>query len=179
MEVCIGRRGLRVSWRKTEYMCVNEKELQEEELKKVKELKYLGSEVQSNGKCDGEVRHRIQAGWQGWRKVSGVLCDKRLSARVKGRVCKTAVRLAMTCSLETVALNRRHVNELELAELKMMRWALGVTILDRRRSDFIKGTGRITKFGKKVRSARLRWFGQVKRLEEGCFGKRVLKMKLP
>ena len=67
---------------------------------------------------------------------------------------------------------------MEVTELKMMRWVLGVTSLDKIRSDYIRGTGRITKIGKKVRSARLRWFSHVKR-REGCVGKRVLKMKIP
>ncbi|KAK3552267.1 hypothetical protein QTP86_006076 [Hemibagrus guttatus] len=75
------RRGMKVSRSKTEYMCVNEREgsgtvrLQGEEVKNVQEFKYLGSTVQSNGECGKEVKKRVQAGWNGWRKVSGVLCD--------------------------------------------------------------------------------------------------------
>ena len=70
------RRGMKVS--KTEYMCVNEKDpsgtvkLQGAEIKKVEDFKYLGSTVQSNGECGKEVKKRVQAGWTGWRKVSGV-----------------------------------------------------------------------------------------------------------
>ncbi|KAK3540824.1 hypothetical protein QTP86_002367 [Hemibagrus guttatus] len=84
------RRGMKVSRSKTEYMCVNEREgsgtvrLQGEEVKKIQEFKYLGSTVQSNGECGKEVKKRVQAGWNGWRKVSGVLCDRKISARIKG-----------------------------------------------------------------------------------------------
>ncbi|KAK3532178.1 hypothetical protein QTP86_009192 [Hemibagrus guttatus] len=84
------RRGMKVSHSKTEYMCMNEREgsgtvrLQGEEVKKVQAFKYLGSTVQSNGKCGKEVKNRVQAGWNGWRKVSGVLCDRKISARIKG-----------------------------------------------------------------------------------------------
>ncbi|KAK3514247.1 hypothetical protein QTP70_011840 [Hemibagrus guttatus] len=75
------RRGMKVSRSKTEYMCVNEREgsgtvrLQGEEVKKVQEFKYLGSTVQSNGEYGKEVKKRVQAGWNGWRKVLGVLCE--------------------------------------------------------------------------------------------------------
>ncbi|KAK3524913.1 hypothetical protein QTP86_011514 [Hemibagrus guttatus] len=79
------RRAMIVSRSKTEYMCVNEREgsgtvrLQGEEVKKVQEFKYLGSTDQSNGECGKEVKKRVQAIWNGWRKVSGVLCDRKIS----------------------------------------------------------------------------------------------------
>ncbi|KAK3549947.1 hypothetical protein QTP86_016866 [Hemibagrus guttatus] len=120
------RRGMKVNCSKTEYMCVNEREgsgtvrLQGEEVKKVQEFKYLGSTVQSNGECGKEVKKRVQAGWNGWRKVSGVLCDQKISARIKGKVYRTVVRPAMLYGLETVSLRKRQESELEVAELKML-----------------------------------------------------------
>ncbi|KAK3558095.1 hypothetical protein QTP86_009456 [Hemibagrus guttatus] len=165
------RRGMKVSRSKTEYMCVNEREgsgtvrLQGEEVKKVLEFKYLGSTVQSNGECGKEVKKRVQAGWNGWRKVSGVLCDRKISARIKGKVYRTVVRPAMLYGLETVSLRKRQESELEVAELKMLRFSLGVTRLDRIRNEYIRGTAHVGRLGDKVREARLRWFGHVQRRE--------------
>ncbi|KAK3516306.1 hypothetical protein QTP70_009434 [Hemibagrus guttatus] len=166
------RRGMKVSRSKTEYMCVNEREgsgtvrLQGEEVKKVQEFKYLGSTVQSNGECGKEVKKRVQAGWNGWRKVSGVLCDRKISARIKGKVYRTVVRPAMLYGLETVSLRKRQESELEVAELKMLRFSLGVTRLDRIRNEYIRGTAHVGRLGDKVREARLRWFGHVQRREK-------------
>ncbi|KAK3565433.1 hypothetical protein QTP86_009698 [Hemibagrus guttatus] len=163
------RRGMKVSRSKTEYMCVNEREgsgtvrLQGEEVKKVQEFKYLGSTVQSNGECGKEVKKRVQAGWNGWRKVWGVLCDQKISARIKGKVYRTVVRPAMLYGLETVSLRKRQESELEVAELKMLRFSLGVTRLDRIRNEYIRGTAHVGRLGDKVREARLRWFGHVQR----------------
>ncbi|KAK3560442.1 hypothetical protein QTP86_008437 [Hemibagrus guttatus] len=165
------RRGMKVSRSKTEYMCVNEREgsgtvrLQGEEVKKVQEFKYLGSTVQSNGECGKEVKKRVQAGWNGWRKVSGVLCDRKISARIKGKVYRTVVRPAMLYGLETVSLRKRQESKLEVAELKMLRFSLGVTRLDRIRNEYIRGTAHVGHLGDKVREARLRWFGHVQRRE--------------
>ncbi|KAK3573948.1 hypothetical protein QTP86_033005 [Hemibagrus guttatus] len=165
------RRGMKVSRSKTEYMCVNGREgsgtvrLQGEEVKKVQEFKYLGSTVQSNGECGKEVKKRVQAGWNGWRKVSGVLCDRKISARIKGKVYRTVVRPAMLYGLETVSLRKRQESELEVAELKMLRFSLGVTRLDRIRNEYIRGTAHVGRLGDKVREARLRWFGHVQRRE--------------
>ncbi|KAK3526912.1 hypothetical protein QTP86_004706 [Hemibagrus guttatus] len=166
------RRGMKVSRSKTEYMCVNEREgggtvrLQGEEVQKVQEFKYLGSTVQSNGECGKEVKKRVQAGWNGWRKVSGVLCDRKISARIKGKVYRTVVRPAMLYGLETVSLRKRQESELEVAELKMLRFSLGVTRLDRIRNKYIRGTAHVGRLGDKVREARLRWFGHVQRREK-------------
>ncbi|KAK3569735.1 hypothetical protein QTP86_004057 [Hemibagrus guttatus] len=179
------RRGMKVSRSKTEYMCVNEMEgsgtvrLQGEEVKKVQEFKYLGSTVQSNGECGKEVKKRVQAGWNGWRKVSGVLCDRKISARIKGKVYKTVVRPAMLYGLETVSLRKRQESELEVAELKMLRFSLGVTRLDRIRNEYIRGTAHVGRLGDKVREARLRWFGHVQRRESEYIGRRMLDMELP
>ena len=104
------RRGMKVNRRKTEYMCVNERQdnssgtvkTQGEEVAKVEDFKYLDSTVQSNGECGREVKKRLQAGWNGWRRMSGVICDRRVPARVKGKVYKVAVRPAMLYGLETI-----------------------------------------------------------------------------
>ncbi|KAK3546787.1 hypothetical protein QTP86_001620 [Hemibagrus guttatus] len=179
------RRGMKVSGSKTEYMCVNEREgsgtvrLQGEEVKKVQEFKYLGSTVQSNGECGKEVKKRVQAGWNGWRKVWGVLCERKISARIKGKVYRTVVRAAMLYGLETVSLRKRQESELEVAELKMLRFSLGVTRLDRIRNEYIRGTAHVGRLGDKVREARLRWFGHVQRRESEYIGRRMLDMELP
>ena len=61
------RRGMKVNRRKTEYMCLNERQvkgtvkMQGEEVAKVEDFKYLGSTVQSNGECGREVKKRVQA----------------------------------------------------------------------------------------------------------------------
>ena len=63
-----------------------------------------------------------------------------LPARVKGKVYKVAVRPAMLYGLETVALTKRQEAEMEVAELKMLRFSLGVTRMDNIRNEYIRGT---------------------------------------
>ena len=87
-------RGLCISRSKTEGMTLNkqgnqpELMLQRVRVPEVREFKYLGSTFQDNGECERKVTRRIQAGWAGWKKVSGVLCDKNISLKVKGKVHK-------------------------------------------------------------------------------------------
>ena len=178
------RRGLKVSRRKTEYLKAGdvddgeELKLQGEKLKRAKNFKYVGSIVSSDGRCEEEVR-RIQAGWMSWKKVSGVLCDRKLSARVKGKMYESVVRPAMLYGIETVAVVKRQVGKMEVGELKMVRWALGVTRKDKIKNEYVRGTAKITKLGDKLRNTRLRWYGHLKRREEGYVGKRMMEIVVP
>ena len=133
----------------------------------------------SDGSCKEEVKRRIQAGWMDWRKVSGVLCDRKLSAKVKGKIFTSVVRPAMLYGMETVAVTEKQVENMEVAELKMVRWALGVTRKDKIRNEYLRGTAKIAKLGDKLRSARLRWYGHVRRREEDYMGKRMLEIVVP
>ena len=55
---------------------------------KVDDFKNLSSSVQSNGECGRDVKKRVQAGWNGWRRMSGsrMICDRRVPAGMKGTV---------------------------------------------------------------------------------------------
>ena len=151
-----------MSWSKSEYLRVGgvddrEKlKLQGEKVKRAKNFTYLGSTVSSDGKCEKEVRRRIQARWMSWKKMSGVLCDRKLSAKVKGKMYKSVVKPTMLYGMETVAVMERQVGKMEVAELKMVRWALGVTKKDKIRNEYVRRTAKIAKLGDKLRNAWLR-----------------------
>jgi hypothetical protein len=56
---------------------------------------YLGSMLQSEGEIDENVSHRIRAGWVKWRQASGVLCDKKVQNKLKGKFYRMMIRPAM------------------------------------------------------------------------------------
>ena len=123
---------------------------------RVKEFKYLGSTVQESNSCEREVKKRVQAGWYGWRKVSGVICDKRLQAGVKGKVHRSVVRPEMVYGLETVAVKKKQVEEMEVAEMKMLRFAMSVTRTNKIRNEYIRSAVKVAQLGMKMREGRLR-----------------------
>ena len=112
--------------------------MEDTKVPRVKEFKYLKSTVQESGGCERKVKERVQAGWNGWRRVSGVICDKRLPARVKEKVYSSVVRPSMVYGLETVAVTKKQVEEMEVAEMKMLRSAMGVTRKDKIRNEYIR-----------------------------------------
>ena len=140
--------------------------MEDTKVPRVKEFKYLGSTVQKSGSCEREVKKRVQAESNGWRRVSGVICDRRLPARVKGKVYSSVVIPAMVYGLETVAVTKKQVEEMEVAEMKMLRFAMGVTRKNKIRNEYIRSTVKIERLGMKRRKGRLRWYGHVMRRDQ-------------
>ena len=51
--------------------------------------------------------------------------------------------------------------------------------MDKIRNEYIRGTKQVGKFGEKTREARLRWYGHLRRKDDGYIGRRMLRMELP
>ena len=113
------------------------------------------------------------------KRVSGILCNRRINLRVKGKVYKTVVRPAMMYAAETWAVKKAQEKKLDVAEMRMLRWMSGVTKLDRIRNGRIRGTTKVGEKSKKVQESRLKWYGYVLRREDEYVGKRVMAMEVP
>ena len=96
-----------------------------EELQRVHHFKYLGSSVEETGDMTTEISQRVSAAWGNWKICSGVLCDWRMSVKMKGKVYKTVVRSAMLYDAETWATTRGQEARLEVNEMRMLRWMCG------------------------------------------------------
>lgn len=59
------------------------------------------------------MKETVQAGWS-W--VSGVMCDRRTAARVKGKVSNMAVRPAVMFGLGMEALTEKQEAELKVSD---------------------------------------------------------------
>ena len=60
--------------------------LEEKDIKRVNNFVYLGGNIYENGRVDVEVRRRIQAGANAFRNVEGVMVDRKISRKLKGKV---------------------------------------------------------------------------------------------
>ena len=107
-----------------------------------------------------------------------MLCDRKNSARVKGKVFKSVVRPAMLYGAETWPIKRAQESTLEVAEMRMLRWMLEVTRRDNVRNSLIRGKAKVMEVTKKVQERRMQWFGHIKRREEDYIGRRKLDMEV-
>ncbi|XP_064104037.1 uncharacterized protein LOC135213868 [Macrobrachium nipponense] len=98
----------------------------------VKKLRgqYLGSVTDNEGNMEEEIKNRIQCGWNNWRKVSGVICDRKVPLRLKGRVRKAVVKPAMAYGLGAGPLKKTGGRKLDVTEMRMLSWMSEVTKID-------------------------------------------------
>jgi len=171
--------GLRISRSKTEYLhcrfggqSVEDGDSSEVTIEGVKvqqkeTFRYLGSYMQSNGDIDDDISHRIQAGWVKWRSASGVLCDKKIPFALKGKFYKSTVRPALLYGVECWPVKVSQVRRMLVAEMRMLRWMCGVSRKDRIRNEVVRGKLQVASIDVKMREARLRWYGHVRRRHQG------------
>ncbi|RZB42155.1 Ganglioside-induced differentiation-associated protein 2 [Glycine soja] len=165
--------GFRLSRSKSEYMeCKfnkrrrvsnSEVKIGDHIIPQVTRFKYLGSVIQDDGEIEGDVNHRIQAGWMKWRKASGVLCDAKVPIKLNGKFYRTAVRPAILYGTECWAVKSQHENKVGVAEMRMLRWMCGKTRQDKIRNEAIRERVGVVPIVEKMVENRLRWFGHVER----------------
>ncbi|KAK9082943.1 hypothetical protein Scep_029414 [Stephania cephalantha] len=166
-------KGFKLSRMKTEYMHCEFRntrhrddgvvKLGEIEVPKVNHFRYLGSIIQNDGNIENDVTHRIQAGWKKWRSATGVICDRNVHTKLKGKFYRTAIRPAMLYGSECWAVKQQQLHKMNVAKMRMLRWMCGKTRKDRIRNIEIQKQVGVAPIDTKIREGRLRLFGHLQR----------------
>ena len=179
--VVFERHGLKISRTKTEYLPspTNDSEttvkLVDAELPTVTSFKYLGSLFTSEGGSQADVNNRIRIGWMKWKEVSGVICDRKMPMELKDKVFKTIIRPAMTYCSECWTVKKKDENKLNSAEIRMLRWERGTTMLDYVRNEDIRKEAHVETF---LENKRLKWFGHCLRRECNHISAKSLRLEV-
>ena len=126
-------------------------------LKQNNEFKYLGSVIAEGG-TEKAVTHRAKGAWRKWREVSEVVLDKRMPLKLKMKVYKSVVRPVLLYGAEIWALRKKEEGVLDKTEMRMVRWIVGISLMERRKSQDIRRMCDICNIKEKAREVRLRYF---------------------
>ena len=148
-----------------------------EELKNFDHLKYLGSVIDKDGTIDRDVDIRVQAAWSGWRKLTGVLYDRKI--RLKAKVYEAIIRPALTNASECWAMKVTNKITIATTEMRMFRGILGVSRRDHMRNEEIRRILYVSPIDEVMRVGRLRWFGHVLRRYAPNVTRRVMNLAIP
>jgi len=103
---------------------------------RVERFRYLGLIIQENGEID-EDNQRIKVRWKKWKNTSGVLYDRRIPLKLKGRVYSMIVRPTLLDGVKYWPIKRSNVQRMRVAEMRMICWICGHTRLDKIRNKVI------------------------------------------
>ncbi|XP_026378555.1 uncharacterized protein LOC113272994 [Papaver somniferum] len=146
-------------------------------------FRYLGYMIQSDGDIKEDIRHRSQSGWAKWRLATGVLCDRKVPVKLKGKFYRTAIRSAMLYGAECWEIISSHLMALHVMEMRILRWACGHTRRDKIRNDCVRGKLGVAPVKDILSQHRLRWFGHLQRrppdapIRLGCITRPEGRMK--
>nr|XP_043637945.1 uncharacterized protein LOC122608942 [Erigeron canadensis] len=98
-----------------------------------------------------------------WRSAFGVMCDKRIPLKLKGKFYRVAIRPTMLYGSECWPMTKAQASRVEVAEMRMLRWSCGKTLSDRIPTGVFRAELEVGTIINKLREGRLRWFGHVRR----------------
>ncbi|XP_070031589.1 uncharacterized protein [Nicotiana tomentosiformis] len=122
-----------------------------------------GALVQGDGEINEDVTHHIGAGWMKWRLASGILCDKKMTPKLKGKFYRVVVKPAILYGTECWPVKFAHVQKMKVAEMRMLRLMCEHTRIDRIRNEVIRDKVGVAPIEDKMWEVRLKWFGHVRR----------------
>ena len=127
--------------------------------------------LETEGGVEAAVAARVRVGWRKFKEISGMLCGRDVSMKIKGKLYKACVRSAMCYGAECWALRK------EVTRQRMVRMMCGKTLKDKCQSQELRARVGVDDIEGFLRSHRLRWAGHVERAGKGV-PKQVREMKV-
>ena len=140
--------GLKIHQGKTKHMTnidtTDNIQINETEIEKVTNYKYLGQTIARETRRQKEVPIRINSGWSVFGKYREIFLDRHLPTSQKRKVFNQCVLPAMTYGCQTWSLTKALVKKLETSQRAMERKMLNVKLKDRIRNTNIRQRTRVT-----------------------------------
>ncbi|KAI5732115.1 hypothetical protein M8J77_021794 [Diaphorina citri] len=163
--------GLKVNESKTEVMFVNMEPIpitiNGRTLKEVQCFKYLGSNIQNNGRLESEINHRINAANQAFRNLyQRIWKPHEISLKTKLQIYQTVVLSTLLYSSETWTVLSADLKKLNAFHLKSLRTICRVKWEEMIPNEEILKRTNMMSIENLVRQRRMRWAGHLSRMSE-------------
>ena len=142
-------------------------------IEKVDRYVYLVKTVTQAGDLLPEIKRRISLGWAAFSKVANIMKSRKASINGKRKVHNEYVLPVMVYGSETWALKKAHMELLSVAQRKMERIMLGITLRDHKRNTWIRHQTGVNDIIDVIKKGIHGWAGHIARFKDNKWTKRV------
>ncbi|XP_045460954.1 uncharacterized protein LOC123671253 [Harmonia axyridis] len=179
-EVCV-QVGLKINISKTKFMTnlvpSANIAIGDHDVNLVDRYIYLGHEIRisrDNQTC--ELKRRITLSWAAYGRLGGVF-KSNLPVCLKRRVFDQCILPVMTYGAETLTLTVTSAKKLRVAQRKMERSMLGVSLRDHVKNEDLRVRTGVTDVIYQIARLKWNWAGHVARMVDGRWTKRLLEWR--
>lgn len=175
------RVGLSINFNKTKLMTnlVPSKniEINGTNIETAEKYVYLGHEI-SIGRDNqtNELQRRISLGWAAFGKLRNVL-KSDMPISLKRKTFNTCILPVITYGAETLTLTKATITKLQVAQRKMERAMIGVSLRDRVRNEDLRRRTGVQDIIERITRLKWRWAGHVARTKDGRWSKKLLEWR--
>ena len=131
-------------------------------LEQVKKFKYLGQWITEDGRCDLEVKTRIEMARSAFVKLRDVLTSKSVSLNTRKRLVRCYVLSTFLYASESWTLNKELEGRIEALEMWIYRRLLKISYKDRvTNEEVLSRVGEKRWLLKKVKQRKVAYFGHL------------------
>ena len=112
---------------------------------------YLGKMVTKDHDQVQEMKRRIGQGWSAFCKLDNTMRDKNVPMRLKRKAFNECILPVMTYGCETWSLSNTQLEKLVTTQRKMERIMIGVTLKDRKSTNWIRKQSGVTDIIRSIR----------------------------
>ncbi len=134
---------------------------------------YHGKTVTQAGDLLPEIKRRSALGWAAFSKVANIMKSRKASMKVRRKVHNEYVLPVMVYGSETWALKKAHMELLSVAQGKMERIMLGITLRDHKRNTCIRHETGVNDIIDVIKKGIHGWAGHIARFKDNRWTKRV------
>ena len=127
----------------------------------VRSCVYLGQNFTWDHDQTAELRRRIGLGWAAFNKLKEIMTCRKTSMILKRKAYIECILPTMIYGSETWSLSETKLKELTIAQRKMERMMLGVTLRDKMKTEDIRRKTQVKDIIRAVKEAKHRWAGQI------------------
>lgn len=138
---------------------------------------YLGRRVSFDQSTSRELQRRIQSGWAAFKRYEDFLVKRTVPMYLKKRLFHTCIQPAMLYAAESWTMSKKDYDKLAVAQRKMERRIVGVSLLDRRTNEWLRNRTKLKDLREEAVKIKWKWARRIAMMEQSRWAKKITEWR--